>query len=89
MENNSCADNIAGSIADSTAEKRKDKGACRKILRTLILTAGGARNTLGVRGFCEFLETINGDNLEEKKSYKTWARSLGWTGRMPKPENML
>lgn len=42
MENNSCADNIAGSIADSTAEKRKDKGACRKILRTLILTAGGA-----------------------------------------------
>nr|WP_296831992.1 hypothetical protein [uncultured Marvinbryantia sp.] len=42
MENNSCADNIAGSIADSTAEKRKDKDACRKILRTLILTAGGA-----------------------------------------------
>lgn len=42
MENNRCADNIAGSIADSTAEKRKDKGACRKILRTLILTAGGA-----------------------------------------------
>ena len=43
----------------------------------------------GVGGFCEFLETINGDNPEEKKSYKTWARSLGWTGRMPKPENML
>ncbi len=38
MENNRCADNIA----DSIAEKRKDKGACRKILRTLILTAGGA-----------------------------------------------
>lgn len=43
----------------------------------------------GVGGFCEFLETINGDDPEEKKSYKTWARSLGWTGRMPKPENML
>lgn len=43
----------------------------------------------GVGGFCEFLETINGDNLEEKKSYKAWAKSLGWTGRMPKPENML
>ena len=43
----------------------------------------------GVGGFCEFLETINGDDPEEKKSYKIWARSLGWTGRMPKPENML
>ena len=43
----------------------------------------------GVGGFCEFLETINGDNLEEKKSYKAWAKSLGWTGSMPKPENML
>ena len=43
----------------------------------------------GVGGFCEFLEAINGDDTKEKKSYKTWARSLGWTGRMPKPENML
>ena len=43
----------------------------------------------GVGGFCEFLEIINGDDPEEKKHYKTWAKSLGWTGRMPKPENML
>lgn len=43
----------------------------------------------GVGGFCEFLEAINGDDPKEKKSYKIWARSQGWTGRMPKPENML
>ena len=43
----------------------------------------------GIGGFCEFLETINGDDPEAKKSYKKWARGLGWTGRMPKPENML
>lgn len=43
----------------------------------------------GIGGFCEFLEAINGDDLKEKKSYKTWVRSLGWTGRMPKSENML
>lgn len=43
----------------------------------------------GIGGFCEFLETINGADLEAKKSYKEWAKSLGWTGRMPKPENML
>lgn len=43
----------------------------------------------GIGGFCEFLEIINGTDLETKKSYKEWAKSLGWTGRMPKPENML
>ena len=30
----------------------------------------------GIGGFCKFLETINGNNLEEKRSYKTWANSL-------------
>ena len=43
----------------------------------------------GVGGFCEFLEVINGDDSKMKKEYKEWARSLGWTGRMPKPENLL
>lgn len=43
----------------------------------------------GIGGFCEFLEMINGDDLDEKKQNKAWAKSLGWTGRMPKPENML
>lgn len=43
----------------------------------------------GIGGFCEFLETINGNDPEKKKFYKNWAKSLGWTGRMPKPENLL
>ncbi len=43
----------------------------------------------GIDGFCNFLETINGDDPEEKRACKAWAKGLGWTGRMPKPENML
>ena len=43
----------------------------------------------GIGGFCEMLETLAGDDPEEKESMKTWARSLGWTGRTSKPENML
>lgn len=43
----------------------------------------------GIGGFCDFLRAINGDDPEEKQSNKTWAKSLGWTGRMSKPENVL
>ncbi|WP_197029523.1 IS1096 element passenger TnpR family protein [Butyrivibrio sp. AE3004] len=43
----------------------------------------------GISGFYEMLETLAGDNPEEKAEIKSWARSLGWTGRMSKPENML
>lgn len=43
----------------------------------------------GIHGFCEFLMAINGNDPEEKRSYKTWAKGLGWTGRMSKPENIL
>lgn len=43
----------------------------------------------GVGGFCEFLEIINGNDSKRKKEYKEWAKGLGWTGRMPKPENIL
>ena len=43
----------------------------------------------GIGGFYDMLETLAGDDPEEKESMKTWARSLGWTGRMSKPENML
>ena len=43
----------------------------------------------GIGGFYDMLETLAGDDPEEKESMKTWARSLGWTGRMSKPENIL
>lgn len=43
----------------------------------------------GIGGFCDFLRTINGDDPDEKQYYKEWAKSLGWTGRMSKPENVL
>lgn len=33
------------------------------------------------------LRTINGKDKDEAREMKEWARSLGWTGRIYKPEN--
>ena len=43
----------------------------------------------GIGGYCEFLQTINGSDKEEKSYMKEWASDMGWTGRMVKPENIL
>ena len=43
----------------------------------------------GLGGFRDMLLALEGDDLEEKESYKEWARGMGWTGRMTKPENIL
>ena len=43
----------------------------------------------GVYGYVDFLKTIHDDEDEEKDSMKGWARMMGWTGRMNKPETLL
>ncbi|MDO4491866.1 MAG: hypothetical protein Q4B85_12435 [Lachnospiraceae bacterium] len=43
----------------------------------------------GVGGFCDFLEMIHSSDQKEKKRYREWAKGQGWTGRMPKTENIL
>ena len=43
----------------------------------------------GIYGFLRMLRTINGKDKDEARDMKEWARSLGWTGRIYKPENML
>lgn len=43
----------------------------------------------GIYGFYEMLKTITGDDVEEKKRMREWARGLGWTGRISDPKNML
>ena len=43
----------------------------------------------GIDGFLRMLRTINGKDKDEARDMKEWARSLGWTGRVYKPENML
>ena len=43
----------------------------------------------GVGGFCESLRRLTVMIRKRRKAIKRGARSLGWTGRMPKPENML
>jgi len=43
----------------------------------------------GIGGFHDMLKILEGDDSEEKESTKKWARGLGWTGRLSKPEFML
>ena len=43
----------------------------------------------GIHGYCDMLETLHGDDLEEKESMKNWARCMGWTGRRISPKNIL
>ena len=43
----------------------------------------------GIHGYIEFLRTIHGDDPDEKEESKEWARFMGWTGRMNKPETVL
>ena len=43
----------------------------------------------GIGGYLDFLETLKRGTSEEKEEMRTWAKSLGWTGRKKKPENML
>ena len=43
----------------------------------------------GAGGYLEFLRTIHGEDPDEAEEMKQWGRSLGWTGRMSKPENVL
>lgn len=43
----------------------------------------------GIGGFHDMLSILNGDDQEEIASTKSWARGLGWTGRLTKPDRML
>ena len=43
----------------------------------------------GIHGYIDFLETIHGDNPQEKEESREWAKFMGWTGRMNKPETVL
>ncbi len=46
----------------------------------------------GIYGYCEFLKGVHGvgeDPYEDKDETRAWGKSLGWTGRMTRPENML
>ena len=43
----------------------------------------------GIHGYVDFLETIHGDDPQEKEESREWAKFMGWTGRMNKPETVL
>ena len=40
-------------------------------------------------GFCQFLEALHSDDASERDDTRKWAREMGWTGYMVKPENLL
>ncbi len=43
----------------------------------------------GIYGYCNMLEVLHGEDLEEKESMKEWAKGMGWTGRKINPPNIL
>ena len=43
----------------------------------------------GIGGYIDFLRIIHGEDPDEKEDMKEWAKWMGWTGRMIKPENLL
>ena len=43
----------------------------------------------GIGGFIDFLEKTHCNDSYEKEELKEWAKGMGWTGRMSKPENLL
>lgn len=43
----------------------------------------------GISGLLDFYRIINGEDPDEKAEMREWARGLGWTGRMSKPEKMV
>ena len=43
----------------------------------------------GIHGYVDFLRVIHEGEQEEKDDVKEWAKWMGWTGRMTKPESLL
>ena len=43
----------------------------------------------GVHGFVDMIRIIHGDNEYEADDKREWARGMGWTGRMARPDRML
>ena len=43
----------------------------------------------GIHGYLDFLRIMNRGGAVEKYEMREWARGLGWTGRITKPENMV
>lgn len=42
-----------------------------------------------IYGFYDMLKILSGNDIDEKAQTQTWAKGLGWTGRISKVENML
>lgn len=77
---------------DASEEISAKLSAVRSRHRPICIMADGLPlmdDVGGIGGYCEFLQTINGTDKEERSDMKEWASDMGWTGRMVKPENIL
>lgn len=43
----------------------------------------------GAHGFVDMIRMIHGDNAIEADEMREWARGMGWTGRISRPDRML
>lgn len=74
----------------------KDDPAVRTVLdrqRPVCVAADGLPvmdDVGGIYGYLEFLERLyGGTDADKRAEARDWAREMGWTGRMKKPQNML
>ncbi len=90
-------DSLSGVFVDSAEEVIFDelKERVEKIYHNMdpICISSDGVNVLddcgGTYGFEEMLRTLHGKDREEAKATRAWAKDMGWTGRVSKPENML
>jgi len=43
----------------------------------------------GIYGYADFLEELNNCPKDQAREMRAWAREMGWTGRVVKPQNMV
>jgi len=81
MHNNAWDDDFSNTIA---CVREKKKPICIELDGMPVMDDVG-----GIYGYVNFLETIHGDDAREKEESLGWAKFVGWTGRMNKPETVL
>ncbi len=81
MHNNRLDDELAYQIANVIFKKRP---VCVEADGLAVLDDVG-----GIHGYVDFLKTIREGDAEDREFTKMWAKGMGWTGYMYKPENIL
>lgn len=82
--------NIRGERIDG--EEAKEIASAYYLTKPVCVGADGLPvmdDVHGVQGYAEFLREIHEGEPEAREELRSWARGMGWTGRMAKKENIL